>query len=123
MTGGKVNHNGLRFFPIRRDLQNSRPAQAAMGNQHLLAKLLRAKRGNHLGRDARQIAIVPAVLSIQGKRHKRRTALANLQPELPGKFIAEARSAHLRDRESSSSNYQCGSAEFVLLGKYTESCI
>jgi hypothetical protein len=36
----KIQQDGLRLFPIRRDLQDCRSAEAAMGDQHLFPEAL-----------------------------------------------------------------------------------
>ena len=96
---------GLAFFPIRRNLQNSRAAQAAMRNQHLLAKLL--------PRNSSEIAIAAAVFFGEEKWHQSGPGRNNLQPELLCQFVAERGRTHFGDREASSGNNQRRRTKFA----------
>src|SRR3984957_13413588 len=85
----KIDLNPPPPFPIRRNLQNSRPAQTTMSDQHLLAKRLPVRRGPPLCRHTRQLAISLAVLRAKHQRHQRRGWFHNLQTELLCQLISE----------------------------------
>ena len=120
MAGSEVNDDGFRWFPVRGDLQNGRPAQATMRDQHFFAKLLRPTGGNHPGGDARQMAILFAVLSAERKRHQRRTALADRHSELPRNLVTQPSRTHFRNRQASCGHHQGRSTEFIIMGKHRE---
>src|ERR1035437_8392215 len=76
--GSQVNCEPLRTLPIGGDLQDGGPAQAAMGNQQFLAKMLTPGRCDHLCRNSCQIAVALLVFCIEGEGNQGRPAFANL---------------------------------------------
>src|SRR5579864_3851056 len=85
----KINrHRGGRF-PVRRNLQNGWPTETTMRKQHLFTEALLANCRDYLRRNAGQIAVALAILSVQQQRYQRRPRLYNRQPELARQFVAE----------------------------------
>ena len=79
----------LRLVPVRGNLQNCGAAEAAMRDQHFLAKLLTVAGGGDLGGNSGEIAIAGAVFLLQDEWHKAWTRDLNLEAELPGEVVAE----------------------------------
>src|SRR6185312_9734261 len=104
--GSEIQRNGLSWFPVRRNLQDGRAAQAAMSNQHFFTKVLRPDRRDDLSRNSSQIAKMRRVILIESKRHQSRPRLDDLQPKLPRQIVTKACSAHLGDRQAARSDDQ-----------------
>src|SRR5947209_8802848 len=60
--GSEIQFNQSSRFPIGRDLQDSRAAEAAMSDQHLLAKALALGAGDNFCGDTGKIAQLAAVV-------------------------------------------------------------
>src|ERR1700678_1871578 len=69
-SGNEIDQNGLRLFPVGRNLQNRGTAQSAMRDQHLLLKLLTFTGSNNSGGNAGQIAAAGAIFRIQRQRNE-----------------------------------------------------
>src|SRR5215469_6318217 len=95
MLRRQVNPNGLGFVPVRRDLQDRRPAQSTMSDQHLLAESMAVAGGDHLSRNAGQVAVMIAIRLAKHKRHEPGPRFLNLQSELPRQIVAERSSPYL----------------------------
>src|SRR5437588_9143338 len=76
-------------LPVRRDLKNRWPAEAAMGEKHVFAERLfccafrGASVSNDFGRDSREVAPTLAVFFAEDKRNQRRARWLDIQFELP----------------------------------------
>ena len=57
----KIDHHRLAGLPVRRDLQHGRPAEAAVSKEQLFSKAPGPGRGDHLGRNSRQIGVAREV--------------------------------------------------------------
>ena len=105
--------NGLAVFPVRRDLQDGRTTQSAMGNQHFFAEGVMIGLRYDFRRNTRQATIASAIFAGQDKRHKRGPGLHDFQTELPRQFVAQRRCTHLGDRESARGNHQHRRTKFA----------
>src|SRR5579872_4943335 len=94
-TGGEVDKDCARLFPVGRNLKNGGAAQAAMCDQHLLAKLLALAGSDYIGRDPRKIAIARTIFGLQHEWYERRSGLANGKTELARNLIAQGSSPDL----------------------------
>src|SRR5277367_4838725 len=116
MTWYQIDDNGLRLFPIRRDLQGCWTAESPMRDQHLFPKVLAVTRCNDFSGHSRQIGIASTILRSQQQRHQRRTSLTNRQPELPRQIVAQTTRPHLWNRQSPRRDDQNRSVKFLICG-------
>ena len=85
--------NRLLAVPVRRNLENRGPADAAMSEKHIFAErwfriAFRAANGsNHLDGDSSQIAPALAVAFAEDERDKSGAWGFDLQAELPGQIV------------------------------------
>ena len=77
----------LHSLPVGRNLQDRGTAQAAMRDQHLLAKLLAAAGGDDFGGNSGEIAIAGTVVRVQHERHESgpRFAESSVRIAAPGR--------------------------------------
>src|SRR5579872_767689 len=104
--GGEVENDGLRWLPIRRNLQDRRATQTTMGDEHLFAELCAIAGGCDFCRDACKIAVGFAVAIIQLERHEGRSSWLNLYSELASQIVAETGGPGFGDREASGSDHE-----------------
>src|SRR5205807_6486749 len=69
--------------PSTRNLQDRGPAQAAMGDQHLLAEGVMIRLCDHFRRHARHVAVPAAISKGQYERHKRGLVATIFNPNWP----------------------------------------
>src|SRR5580698_1237717 len=113
---GEVDVDGLRRLPVRRNLQDGGPTEAAMRDQHLLAKALAADGCGDFGRYSGEVAKLGAVFHGERERHQCRSRGDDFDPELARDFVTEAGCTHLRDRQATGRDRQRGSLEYVPAG-------
>ena len=97
MPRRKVDPQAFARLPKARDLQDHRPAEAAMGEQQRIAKASAIMPDLGLDRDTRQGPAQRQILFRKGQRHQPRAGVHDPQPELPGDVIGEAGRADLGD--------------------------
>src|SRR5580658_2961584 len=114
----QINLHRFSFFPIRRNLQNRRPAQSAMSDQHALPKLLPAKPGDNFRGDTSQIAVLLAVRGAEQQRRQRRPRLLNPQSKLPRQVVTECSRSHLRNGKSARCYHQRRRTAFVAVAPH-----
>src|SRR5260370_42483118 len=87
----KIEMNRLPGVPVRRNLENGGPADAAMGEKNVFAKhLFRAARAsNHLGRNSCQIAPALRIPLAENERRQGSAGRLDLQSELPGQIVTQ----------------------------------
>src|ERR1700676_4383516 len=118
----KIEINRLLAVPVRRDLENRGPADAAMGEKHVFAKpLFRAASGsNHLGRNSCQIAPALRIPLAENERNQGSAGRLDLQSELPGQIVTKRGGANFCDGQASGSDHEAGGAEAGVLGLHGE---
>ncbi len=79
-TRSEVDVNCAARLPVRRDLQDRRATQSAMGDQHFFTEMLMIGSGHDLSRNACQIAIAGAVFCAQHKGNEPGPGWLNLNP-------------------------------------------
>src|SRR5271163_4645500 len=92
--GSKVEADGLFPIPVRRDLKNRRPADAAMREKQIFLKrgqcLFHAASGSDdFSRDSCKIAPALAVGFAEDERDQRGARSHDLQSELPRQVITK----------------------------------
>src|ERR1700675_141493 len=90
-VGRKIEMNRLLGVPVRRDLENGGPADAAMGEKHVFAKHLfpAASASNHLGRNSCQIAPALRIPLAENAGNQGSAGKLELQSELPGEIVTK----------------------------------
>src|SRR5579862_447285 len=95
--GREIENDGLRWLPIRRNLQDRRATQATMGDEHLFAELCAIAGGCDFCRDACKIAVGFAVAIIQHERHEGWSGWLNFYSELASQIVPKTGSAGFGD--------------------------
>src|ERR1700692_4871757 len=87
----KIEMNRFLAVPVRRNLKDRWPAEAAMSEKHVFTKsLFRAARGsNHICRDSCQIAPALAIPFAEHERDEGGAWRLNLQAELPRQIVTK----------------------------------
>ncbi len=94
-----VNADRLGQFPVGRDLQDGRSAQAAMREEHFFPKAALAAAHDHWRGNSGQVGEMRVLRAREGKRNQRRTAGFEVNAKLAGDIVAEPCSADLRNRQ------------------------
>ena len=106
--------------PIRGNLQDGRPAQPSMRDQHFLPERLVVRGNLDFRGDSGQIAILLAVFCPQHERHERGPGFADLHPELAGDVIPQRGRAYFWNRKSACRYDQDWGMKFAGLGANDE---
>ena len=120
-AGRKVEMNRLLAIPVRRDLQNRRPAESMMSEKHVFPKregrlFRRASGSNHLGRDSREIAPALAIPFAEDERDQGGACGLDLQAKLVGQIVTKCGGADFRNGQTSGRDHQAGHIEAGVLG-------
>jgi hypothetical protein len=83
-----------------------------MGEEHFFAEGVMVRRGDHFGRDTRQIAVEFVLFSAENKGHQAGPGGDDVQAELTREIVAESRGADFGDGEPSGGDDQCWGVEF-----------
>src|SRR5208337_5608679 len=84
-----VDADRLRLFPVRRDLQDRRSAQAAMREEQLFPKAALAAACNYRRGDSGQIGEMRMLRTGEREWNQRRAAGFNGNAKLPGNVVAK----------------------------------
>src|SRR5579884_161417 len=113
-TGGPVDADRFGFFPVGRNLQDRRTAEAAVCEEHLLAEGTLAEGRDDGGRDAGEVGELLVLRSGEGERNQRGAAWFDRDAELPRNVVAESRCAHLGNRQAATSKDERGGGELLV---------
>ena len=113
VVGQQVDFYRVAGVPIRGNLQNRRPAQAAMGEQDILAKALAVAAHQAVDRGAGQLAAQLLELVGDGERHEPGAGRQQFMAELPGHLVTETGGAQRRDRQTARGDHQGFTAQFT----------
>ena len=102
----QVDSDRVALVPIRRNLQDRRPAQPAVGDQHLFPESLMIRGNDDFRGDACQIAILLAIAGSQHERHKCGSRGLDLQPKLPCEVISQRSRSQFWNRKSAGRHHQ-----------------
>ena len=97
-------------MPIGGYLQDGRAAEAAVGDEELLAEVLLTGGGDGLRRDAREVAPAVSVFGAEGERNEGGARVNDVEAELVGEVVAEAGCSHTGNRESAGGDDERGGA-------------
>ncbi len=114
--------NRFLAIPIRRDLENGRTADTAMGEQHIFEKggphvSFRAGNGrDDFDRDSGKIAPAFAVAFDEGEWNQGCAGGLDVQSELSGQIITERSGTDFCNGQAAGRDYQPGHAETGVVG-------
>ncbi len=108
-VGKPVDVDGLGLLPIGRDLQDGRAAEAAMREEHLLAKAALAGGSDDRRRDAGEAGKMRALRTGEGQRNERGAAGFDGDAELARDVVAETSGADFGNGEASGGDDESGS--------------
>ncbi len=111
-----VDDDVAALAPIRRYLQDRRPAQAAVGEQQRFVETRLAAAHDGFDRNARHILESRQQRRIECQGHQRRARRHHLQAELLGNPVSESTRPHFRNRRTAGRDHQRCGAEFALIG-------
>src|SRR3984893_2438722 len=102
-AGSEINLNRLAGTPIRGDLQDGGPAQAAMRDEHIFAEGGPGQRStlggcDYLGGIACELAIFGALLRGKDQRNQSRPWFDDRNVELASHVVAQSRGPHFWNR-------------------------
>ncbi|MNM78549.1 hypothetical protein D3C81_904580 [compost metagenome] len=105
--GQQVDLDRIARFPEGRDLQDRRPAQAAVSEQQVFTKAGAVAAGDTINRSAGQFCADRLELWLgDGERHKACSGWQQGMAELASDLITKTSSAQGRDRQAAGSDHQ-----------------